>query len=66
MPPSGRKHLPALIEVGFRTEPPHHVGNLHGELALIADLEQPDLAITPSRAVRVMGMTDLLHLKIEY
>jgi len=39
----GQKDLPALIEIRLGTEPPHHVRDLSGEVALIADLEQPDL-----------------------
>jgi hypothetical protein len=36
--------MPALIEIRFGAELSNRVGNLDGELALVADLEQLDLA----------------------
>ena len=52
-----KKDLPALVEVRFRSQAAHHVRDPHRELALEADLEQPDFThhTLPGRRSRRLG-----------
>src|SRR5688572_10883418 len=54
MAPLGQPHVPALIEIRFCAQLAHRVGQLRGEVALVADLEQLDLPhhTLPSISVR--------------
>src|SRR5688500_13941839 len=43
MPALWQPHVPALVEVWFRSQLAHRIRELGGEITLVADLEQLDL-----------------------